>query len=118
VRRYVNAWRAAWNWRLELERNRAPGIVKAGNPMTDYRLRNHDLLYAERDTRVLTWRNVVVFGAIALTVATGVVSHLGDRFNTTAAGFAPASSAVAAQHATARQPAVHLATPASSPSGS
>jgi hypothetical protein len=39
--------------------------------MTDYRLRNHDLLYAERDTRVLTWRNVVVFGAIAVTVTSG-----------------------------------------------
>ena len=86
--------------------------------MTDYRLRNHDLLYAERDTRVLTWRNVVVFGAITVTVATGVVSHLSDRFNTTAAGFAPAASAGAAQHAAARQPVVHLATPANSRSGS
>ena len=86
--------------------------------MTDYRLRNHDMLYAERDTRVLTWRNVVVFGAIAATVTTGVVSHLSDRFNATAAGFVSASSAVAAQHAAARQPAVHLATPATSGSGS
>ena len=86
--------------------------------MTDYRLRNHDLLYAGRDTRVLTWRNVVVFGAITITVATGVVSHLSDRFNTTAAGFAPASSAVAAQHAAARQPAIQLGTPATSGSGS
>lgn len=85
--------------------------------MTDYRLRNHDLLYAERDTRVLTWRNVVVFGAIAVTVTVGVVGHLGDRFNTTAS-FAPASPGVAAQHAAARQPAVHLATPASFRSGS
>ena len=84
--------------------------------MTDYRLRNHDMLYAERDTRVLTWRNVVVFGAIAATVTTGVVSHLSDRFNATAA--VSASSAVAAQHAAARQPAVHLATPATSGSGS
>ena len=86
--------------------------------MTDYRLRNHDLLYAERDTRVLTFRNIVVFGAIAVTVTTGVISHLSDRFNATAAGFAPASSAVAALQAATRQPAVHLATPASSPSGS
>jgi hypothetical protein len=86
--------------------------------MTDYRLRNHELLYAVRDTRVLTLRNVVVFGAIAVTVATGVVSHLSDRFNTTAAGFVPSASSVAAQHAAARQPAVHLATPATSGSGS
>ena len=86
--------------------------------MTDYRLRNHDLLYAKRDTHVLTFRNVVVFGAIAITVMTGVVGHLSDRFNTTAAGFAPASSAVATQQAAARQPAVRLATPVSSASGS
>ena len=86
--------------------------------MTDYRLRNHDLLYAERDTRVLTWRNVVVFGGIAITVTTGVVGHLSDRFSTTAAGFAAASPGAAAQHAAARQPAVHLATPASFRSGS
>ena len=86
--------------------------------MTDYRLRNHNLLYAERDTRVLTWRNVVVFGAIAVTVTIGVAGHLSDRFNTTAAGFAPASAGAAAQHAAARQPAVHLATPASLRSGS
>ena len=86
--------------------------------MTDYRLRNHDLLYAERDTRVLTLRNVVVFGAIAITVTTGVVGHLSDRFNTTAVGLAPAPLGVAAQHAATRQPAMHLATPASLRSGS
>ena len=85
--------------------------------MTDYRLRNHDLLYAERDPRILTWRNVVVFGAIAVTVTIGVVGHLSDRF-TTAAGLAPASPGAAAQHAAARQPAVHLATPANFRPGS
>jgi hypothetical protein len=86
--------------------------------MTDYRLRNHDLLYAERAPRILTWRNVVVFGAIAITVTTGVVGHLSDRFNTTAAGFATASPAMAAQHAAARKPAMNLATPTTSGSGS
>lgn len=86
--------------------------------MTDYRLRNHDLLYAERDARVLTWRNVVIFGAIAITVTIGVVGHLNDRFNTTAANLATASFGATAQHAAARPPAVHLATPASLRSGS
>ena len=86
--------------------------------MTDYRLRNHDLLYAERDSRVLTWRNVAVFGAIAVTVTIGVVGHLNGRLTTTAVGFAPASPGVAAQQTTARQPAVQLATPASFQSGS
>ena len=86
--------------------------------MTDYRLRNHDLLYAERDTRVLTWRNVVVFGAIAITVTVGVVGHLSDRFNTTAGGFATASRGTAVQQTAARKPAIQLATPATSGSGS
>ena len=85
--------------------------------MTDYRLRNHDLLYAERDPRVLTRRNVVVFGAIAITVTMGVVGHLSDRFDTTAANLT-ASFGQTVQHAAARQPAVHLATPASFRSGS
>ena len=86
--------------------------------MTDYRLRNHDLLYAERDTRVLTRHNVVVFSAIAITVTIGVVGHLSDRFDTTAANLATASFEATAQHTAARQPAVHLATPASLRSGS
>jgi hypothetical protein len=85
--------------------------------MSDCRLRNHDLLYAERDPRVLTRHNVVVFGAIAITVTIGVVGHLSDRFDTTAANFATASFGEAAQHAAARQPAMHLATPASFRSG-
>jgi hypothetical protein len=86
--------------------------------MTDYRLRNQDLLYAERDPRILTWRNVVIFGAIAVTVTTGVIGHLNDRVSITAAGFASAPRGVAAQHAATRQPAVHLATPASFRRGS
>jgi hypothetical protein len=86
--------------------------------MTDYRLRNQDLLYAEREPRILTWRNVVTFGAIAVTVTIGVFGHLNDRFSITAAGFAPASAGVAAQHAATRQPAVYLATPASFRPGS
>jgi hypothetical protein len=85
--------------------------------MTDYRLRNHDLLYAERDRRIVTLRNVMVFGAIAVTATVGVVSHLSDRFSTTAASFAPTAPSVA-MHAAARLPAVRLATPARSPSGS
>jgi hypothetical protein len=85
--------------------------------MTEYRLRNHDLLYAERDTRVLTRHNVMVFGAIAITVTIGVVGHLSDRFDTTAANLATASFGTAPQHVAARQPAVHLATPASFRSG-
>jgi len=86
--------------------------------MTDYRLRNHDLLYAERDPQVLTWRNVVVFGAIAVTVTIGVVGHLNDRFSITAAGLAPASPGAAAQHARRVSPSYTSHTPATSGSGS
>ena len=111
VRRYLTVGR---NWN-EIAR---PELCDPGTEMTDYRLRNHDLLYAERDPRVLTWRNDAVFGAIAVTVAIGVVGHLSDRFNTTAAGFATASSGVAAQQAAAQTPAIRLATPATSGSGS
>ena len=95
-----------------------PEYTATGNQMTDYRLRNEDLLYTERGPQVLTWRNVMIFGAIAVTVTIGVVGHLSDRFSATAAGLAPASAGAAAQQAVARQPAVQLATPASLRSGS
>jgi hypothetical protein len=119
VRRYLSIGRAnldeqIWNW----DETARPELRDRRTEMTDYRLRNHDLLYTERDPAILTWRNVVVFGAIAVTVTIGVVGHLNDRFSITAAGFAPASAGAAAQHAAARQPAVHLATPASFRSGS
>ena len=85
--------------------------------MTDYRLRNHDLLYAERAPRIVTWRNVAIFGTIAITVTIGVVGHLSDRFDTTAANLAKASFGETAQPTAARPPAMHLATPASFRSG-
>ena len=81
--------------------------------MTDYRLRNRDLLYAERAPRPLTWRNLAIFGSIAVTVTVGVVSYLTDRFNAAATGFNPTSSALVAQQK-APAPSVHLATPKSS----
>jgi hypothetical protein len=83
--------------------------------MTDYRLRNHDLLYAGRAPQplasALTWRNVVIFGAIAATATLTVVGHLTDRFSATATG-------PAMQRAAGPAPAIHLATPGDSRSGS
>ena len=76
--------------------------------MTDYRLRNHDLLCAERGARVLSLRNVLVFGAIAVTVSIGVIGHLTDRFNTSAASIATVPSSRVAQHTGAPQPALSL----------
>lgn len=84
--------------------------------MTDYRLRNHDLLYAKRDPQPLTWDKVAVFGAILATVTIGVVGHLTDRFTPTAAMLSPPGAA--AQQAGTPQPAMQLATPSISPSGS
>ena len=74
--------------------------------MTDYRLRNHNLLYAESGHPPLGWRNLAIFGSIVLTVTIGVVGYLADRFN--AAGFA--APAFAAQQV-APSPAAQLATP-------
>jgi hypothetical protein len=86
--------------------------------MTDYRLRNHDLLYAGRRPQPLTWRNVAIFGSIVLTVALGVVSHLADRFNAAASGFIAGAPTLVAQDAAPPRPVIQLATPASSRSGS
>ncbi len=82
--------------------------------MTDYRIRNHDLLYADRAPQPLGWRNIAIFGAIGMTVLVGVVSHLADRFNMMPPGFPANSATVAARPA----PLMHLANPAASKFGS
>lgn len=64
--------------------------------MTDYRMRNHDLLSADRGFRPLGWRSVVVFGSIAVTATFGIVGYLTERFNPAATGFA--TPAQIAQH--------------------
>jgi hypothetical protein len=82
--------------------------------MTDYRVRNHDLLYTDRSPHPLGWRNIAIFGAIGVIVLVGVVSHLADRFNMMPPGFPAGSAAVAARPA----PLIHLANPATSKFGS
>jgi hypothetical protein len=82
--------------------------------MTDYRMRNHDLLYADRNPQSLGWRNIAIFGAIGVTVLVGVVSHLVDRFNMMPPGFPANSATVAARPA----PLIQLANPAASKFGS
>lgn len=79
--------------------------------MTDYRMRNHDLLYAVRSKRALDWRTVAILGVIAVVVTVGVVGHLAERFNAATSG-----SAVARQPGPA--PAVQIATPGAVESGS
>jgi hypothetical protein len=82
--------------------------------MTDYRIRNHDLLYADRIPRPFGWRNIAIFGAIGVTVLIGVVSHLADRFNMMPPGFPAGTAAAAARPA----PLIHFANPAASKFGS
>ena len=87
--------------------------------MTDFRMRNHDLLYADAGRRRPTdWRQVAIFGAIGFTVAFGVVSYLTDSFNAASSGFNPTGPALAAQDQAAPAPLVRLARPAPTREGS
>jgi hypothetical protein len=88
--------------------------------MTDYRLRNQDLLYADRRRRPVGWREFAIFGSIVLTVTAGVVGYLADRFNAAAAGFNPASDLVAQQKLAPERPpaSARLETPRNSRFGS
>jgi hypothetical protein len=86
--------------------------------MTDYRTRNHDLLYADRGRKPLTWRHAAIFGTIAVTVTVGVASYLTDRFNPATAGFNPAPARMIAQDNPTATPVIHLARPESARSGS
>ena len=61
--------------------------------MTDYRLRNHDLLYADSGRRPLTWRDYAIFGAIAATVVVGVISYLADHVNAVSGSASPGVAA-------------------------
>ena len=79
--------------------------------MTDYRLRNHDLLYAPRGKRPLDRRVIAIFGLIGAVVTFGVVNHLAEKLNAATPGFA-----------VARQPApaapIQIATPGAARPGS
>jgi hypothetical protein len=72
--------------------------------MTDYRPRNHHLLYAPRSKRPLDRRVIAIFGLIGAVVTLGVVSHLAERPSVATPGFV-----------VARQPApaapIQVATP-------
>ena len=77
--------------------------------MTDYRLRNQNLLYADTGPQPLGWRNLAIFGAITLTVSAGVASYLTERFNAASTGFA--APALTAQRAAPSPATVQLTTP-------
>lgn len=84
--------------------------------MTDYRLRNHDLLSADRGFRPLGWRSVAIFGSIAATVTFSVAGYLSDRFVPATAGL-HARSVLMAQRQTDTPPIQLVSTPGRSDSG-
>ena len=84
--------------------------------MTDYRLRNQGLLYADTGQKPFGWRNLAIFGAITLTVSVGVVSYLMERFNAASTGFA--APTLSAQRAAPSPATVQLSTPRTTGSGS
>ena len=77
--------------------------------MTDYRLRNQNVLYADTGPKPLGWRSVAIFGAITFTVSVGVVGYLMERFNAASTGFAAPS--MTAQQAAPSPATVLLSTP-------
>lgn len=86
--------------------------------MTDYRLRNHDLLYADGERRSLGLRELAIFGSIVVTVTFGVVGYLADRFNAAGSGFNPSVPEIVAQQKTMPMSAAQLGEPRSSRFGS
>lgn len=58
--------------------------------MTDYRPRNHDLLYFGRERENLGWNGVAIFGGIALAMTLLVGAYLTDSYNPASTGFSAA----------------------------
>jgi len=81
--------------------------------MTDYRLRNRDLLYADRKAEPLSWRNIAIFGAIGVVATLAVAGHLTDNFNSLPPGFPTDGRVMTAQHG---PPLIQLVSPAAAKS--
>ena len=87
--------------------------------MTDYRPRNHDLLYHGHERAEDGLRVLAIFGSITVAVALLVVTYLLDAYNPASTGFTaaiPSSRPAAVAQQPAPTPALSLA--ASSRSGS
>ena len=73
--------------------------------MTDYRPRNHDLLYFGRERENLGWNGVAIFGGIGFAMMLLVGAYLTDSYNPASTGFSAAIPARAARAtAVAQQP--------------
>jgi hypothetical protein len=75
--------------------------------MTDYRPRNHDLLYFGRERENLGWNGAAIFGVIGFSMTLLVAAYLTDSYNPASTGFsaaiperAPRAMAVAQQRMT------------------
>ena len=87
--------------------------------MTDFRPRNHDLLYHGRERAEAGLRVLAIFGSITVAVSLLVMTYLLDAYNPASTGFAaaiPSSRPAAVAQQPAPSPALSLA--ASSRSGS
>jgi hypothetical protein len=87
--------------------------------MTDYRPRNHDLLYHGHERAEDGLRVLAIFGSITVAVSLLVVAYLLDAYNPASTGFTaaiPSSSPAAVAQQPTPAPALSLA--ASSRSGS
>jgi hypothetical protein len=58
--------------------------------MTDYRPRNHDLLYLGRERENLGWNGVAIFGVIGFAMMLLVAAYLTDSYNPASTGFSAA----------------------------
>jgi hypothetical protein len=77
----------------------------AGVSMTDYRPRNHDLLYLGRERENLGWNGVAIFGVIGFAMMLLVAAYLTDSYNPASTGFSAAIPARASRAtAVAQQP--------------
>jgi hypothetical protein len=73
--------------------------------MTDYRPRNHDLLYFGRERENLGWNGVAIFGGIGFAMTLLVGAYLTDSYNPASTGFSAAIPARAPRPmAVAQQP--------------
>ena len=73
--------------------------------MTDYRPRNHDLLYFGRERENLGWNGVAIFGGIGFAMTLLVGAYLTDSYNPASTGFSAAIPArVPRPTALAQQP--------------
>jgi len=58
--------------------------------MTDYRPRNHDLLYFGHERENLGWNGVAIFGGIGFAMTLLVGAYLTDSYNPASTGFSAA----------------------------